>query len=145
MAQGAAGYGVADVKTREPTVVISDVKMETLGDDQKMVIYFEKASKGMVLNKTNATMIASLYGPETEDWIGKAIKLVSAWVDFSGRQVEAVRVRPPDRATKIAPNAAARQKQPEPVGDLVGPLIGIADTGGHHRHRARQGLIRIAF
>lgn len=85
-----------DLKGKEPNVTISHVSMEKMGDDNKMVLYFRNSEKGMVLNKTNAMNIAAWYGPETDDWEGKRVKLVVAWVDFQGRSVQALRVRPAD-------------------------------------------------
>lgn len=67
--------------------------MEDIGSDHKMVIYFRGKEKGLVLNKTNANNIAQMFGDETDNWIDQSIVLFSAWVDFQGKTVEAVRVR----------------------------------------------------
>ena len=32
----------------------------------------------MLLNRTNAMIIASLYGPETDSWLGKAVTVYAA-------------------------------------------------------------------
>lgn len=93
-----------DIKGREPVVTISNWKVEKMGEDDKLVIYFEGKEKGVVLNKTNATNIATMYGPETDNWIGKRIKLVTAWVDFQGRSMEAIRIRPPDAEAQPKPD-----------------------------------------
>lgn len=85
----------SDLRGGSPTVTMSHVTTEKLGDDQKLVLYFQGKEKGMVLNKTNANNIATIYGPETEGWNGKKVTLAVAWVDFQGRSVEAIRVRPP--------------------------------------------------
>lgn len=85
----------ADLQNREVPVTISRVVMEDIGQsDHKPVLYFEGKDKGIVLNKTNATNIALAYGDETDLWAGKQIVLFTAWVDFQGRSVEAIRVRP---------------------------------------------------
>jgi len=47
----------------------------------------------VVLNKTNAKIIASLHGNETDDWPGKKIILYATEVDFRGEIVDAIRVR----------------------------------------------------
>ena len=80
--------------------------MKEIGGDHKPIIYFEGKEKGIVLNKTNATAIATIYGDDTDDWTGGEIILYSAWVDFQGKQVEAIRIRVPPR--KPAPRAAAQ-------------------------------------
>jgi hypothetical protein len=84
-----------DLKGREVSVVISEAKMEKLGSDTKLVIYFQNKEKGMVCNKTNANRIAYLYGEDTDDWIGKEIVLASEFVEYQGKTVKGLRVRPP--------------------------------------------------
>ncbi len=84
---------------------IKSVEIETLGKDenaeQKPVVYFQEVELGLALNKTNANTISGLYGPETNDWIGKQITLFSTEVDFQGKQTLAIRVRmrAPNRPT----------------------------------------------
>lgn len=103
-----------DLNGKEPNVTISHVTMEKLGDDTKMVLYFNGSDKGMVLNKTNAMNIAGWFGPETDGWTGQRIKLVCAWVDFQGKSVQALRVRPAD--PRQNGNAAPVQRPaPQPV------------------------------
>ena len=80
------------------TATISGVKVEEMADQNgtklhKPVVYFEKAKKGLVLNKTNAKTIAELYGNKTEQWKGKAIVLFATTCEAFGKQVECVRVR----------------------------------------------------
>ena len=116
----------ADLKGAQPTVVISNIKMEKLGDDTKPVLYFAGKEKGVVLNKTNATNIAAAYGPETDHWIGQRVILFSAWVDFQGKSVEAIRIRPapsqqpaPQNHYQAPPQSYQQQpqqyQQPAPV------------------------------
>lgn len=93
-------------------LTIEVVRLESVGqgDDasDKPVVYFRETDKGLVLNKTNATTITGLYGPETDDWIGKKIALFSTEVDFGGKQVLAIRVRmkKPQPAAQPAPVTA---------------------------------------
>lgn len=84
----------ADLQGRAVPVTIDRVEMEDIGGDHKPILYFVGKQKGMVLNKTNSNNIALLYGPETEDWNGKPIELFEAMVDFQGKTVPAIRVRP---------------------------------------------------
>ena len=86
----------SDLKGRSVAVVIDSISMEEIGKgENKMICYFAGKDKGMVLNKTNANNIAVLYGPETDNWIGKEVILFEAMVDFQGRTVPALRVRGP--------------------------------------------------
>lgn len=110
----------SDLQGRQPQVTISGYKMETIGDDQKPVVYFQGKEKGLVLNKTNANNIAAAYGDDMDDWQGKSVVLFSAWVDFQGKSVEAIRVRMPKPGEGNGAKPAARQ--PEPVGDPRGDM-----------------------
>lgn len=89
----------ADLQGREVHVVIAEVTVEKMGDDRKLVMYFQGKEKGLVTNKTNANRVATLYGEDTDQWIGKEILLGTDFVDFQGRTVEAIRVKPPTRRT----------------------------------------------
>jgi len=78
-------------------LTIREVISENVGQgeeaEQKPIVYFQEQDKGLVLNKTNATAIANLYGPETDGWTGKRIGLFATEVDFAGKQTLALRVR----------------------------------------------------
>jgi hypothetical protein len=90
----------ADLQDRQHTLTMKLVEFEIIGDDdRKPVLYFERTSKGLVLNKTNAKVISAAYGDESELWHDKPLILFPAVVDFRGDQVEAIRVRVPKPAT----------------------------------------------
>lgn len=90
----------ADLGGNSVTVKIDRAETELVGSDKKLILYFVGKERGMVLNRTNANKIASLYGDETNDWQGQPIVLFEAMVDFKGDTVPAIRVRAP---TKAAP------------------------------------------
>lgn len=87
----------SDLEGKARKVIIREVRLEELGNDKekKMVMYFEDASKGMVLNKTNAFRISGAYGSNTDSWIGKEIILYAEATTFQGKPVEGLRVRIP--------------------------------------------------
>lgn len=107
----------ADDIDRETIVTISDVTMESIGDDErKPVVWFQGYDKGMVMNKTNANNVSALYGPDTDAWLGKPMTLTTAMVDFQGRSTRALRLYPPPRprtapAQNHAPVNAAMPRQ----------------------------------
>jgi hypothetical protein len=84
----------ADLNGGEAVVTIKDCIMESLGEDRRPVLYFAGKEKGVVLNKTNATNISDAYGGDTDEWVGKKVVLYTAYVDFQGRSMEAIRIRP---------------------------------------------------
>ena len=97
----------ADLQGRAVQVTIVRVEVQEIATgEHKPVVYFQNKDKGLVLNKTNSQNIAVIYGDDTDQWSGKEVELFTAWVDFQGRSVEAVRVRPPSfNAQYAAPQA----------------------------------------
>lgn len=101
----------SDLQGKQVKVVIDHVDMETLGEDRRPVVYFQNKEKGVVLNKTNTTNIAQTYGWDSDDWSGREVVLYTAWVDFQGKSVEAIRIRPPS-ATERRQNSPSRPQAP---------------------------------
>jgi hypothetical protein len=82
----------SDLQDHNVAVTISHVDLQDIGDsERKPVLHFHGKNKGLVLNKTNSRVIASIYGDDTERWDGKPLILFPAMVDFRGDQVEAIR------------------------------------------------------
>lgn len=108
----------SDLQGRNVPVKMGRVEQEKIGDDTKLILYFQGKEKGMVLNKTNANNIASIHGGETEDWYGREIVLVEAMVDYQGKSVPAIRIRAPQRKAAPAPRRemvdAGYDDRPEP-------------------------------
>ncbi len=100
----------ADLNGKTCPLTIRTCVSEELGQgndkEKKSVLYFEKAQKGLVLNKTNATVIADAYGDDTDNWTGKAVEIYPTEVDFKGKLVDGIRLR-------IQPQQQP-EKQPEP-------------------------------
>jgi hypothetical protein len=67
--------------------------METIGDDERPVLYFSGKEKGLILNKTNANTIASAFSDDTQDWRGGEIVLFETAVDFQGKTMPTIRCR----------------------------------------------------
>ena len=82
-----------DLQGREVALTISNVAMEKLGNDTRMILYFQGKQKGMVCNKTNAFNISMMYGEDTDGWLGKTVTLFAAWVEYQGKTVQGLRVK----------------------------------------------------
>jgi hypothetical protein len=106
----------ADIPEENIRLVMSHVVTETMEDKQKLILYFQGAKKGLVLNKTNAKNIADEYGDDTDDWTGKEVILFTTWVDFQGKSVEAVRVRTPQPKDN---KSSAAKKSDAPLNDTI--------------------------
>ena len=83
----------------EPVLQISDCTMEEMpafeGDPAKdsPVLTFTNSNKKLVLNRTNANMIAFLHGEETDGWQGKLILQHTPPVEFRGNSRPGIRVK----------------------------------------------------
>jgi hypothetical protein len=84
-----------DLKGREVTVVVASVEFENINaaSDRKLVMHFQGKERGLIVNKTNANRLAHMFGPDTNDWIGKEIILRAETVEFQGKMVEGIRVK----------------------------------------------------
>ena len=93
-------YLVGDDLDGDVTVTIERVVLEPFRDPRtrlatrQAVMYFLRAKRGLIVNRTNWRAIAELYGDESDNWTGKRITLISTMVDAYGKQTRAVRVRP---------------------------------------------------
>ena len=105
----------ADLQGRQVTVKIRSAEQELMGNDRKLVVYFDGKEKGLVCNKTNANNIAHLYGQDTNDWTGNEITLFEAMVDFQGKTVPSIRVKSPQRGGK---QTAPRPPVQAPADDM---------------------------
>ncbi len=87
----------ADLHGKPCPLTIRTCVLEELGQgsdkETKPVVYFNGRQKGLVLNKTNANVIAEAYGDETTNWEGKPVEVYPTQVQFRGNLVDAIRIR----------------------------------------------------
>lgn len=107
---------------RPVTVTIESVKVKSFDEGDKLIMSFVGKDKSLVVNRTNANIVAEVLGStDTDDWEGKRITLVVRKVDFQGKRVPAIRVsdEPPksNQATKPSQQAAPPEPEPDPVND----------------------------
>jgi hypothetical protein len=104
----------ADLNGKQVQVRIDKVVLEEVGQkkDWKPVIYFQKAKKAMVLNVTNARMIESAYGDDTDDWHGKLVGLTVEKVPFQGKIVDGLRIYIPTGKQLNAPPPPEFDEEP---------------------------------
>ncbi len=82
---------------------------------RKVVIYFERADKAMVGNTTNCETIESMYGADTDKWVGQSITLYQTDVrnPKGGPMIKGIRVRPKK------PAGAPEEIKTGPVDEVV--------------------------
>jgi hypothetical protein len=90
------------------SLAVEDMLNHSNEKERKPVLYFERATKGLVLNRTNGMIIAALYGDESDDWTGKRISIYPTRVKAFGTLQDCIRVREEVPATP-KPQAQAVQ------------------------------------
>ena len=114
----------ADLKGREPVLVIREVSYEPVGQQKqmKMVVYFRGHEKGLVCNKTNCSRIIQIAGSAmTEEWVGVSIRLYSTEVEFQGQVMDGIRIRPPQpsRTNPLRPAPAQSTRAQDRLADML--------------------------
>jgi len=104
----------ADLKGRQVSVKMDRAEYEMIGNDKKLILYFVGKEKGMVLNKTNASNIATLYGDDTDDWRDQEVILFEAMVDFQGKTVPAIRIKGPVKTKPVRQASADMGRESVP-------------------------------
>ncbi len=108
-------------QARRVTIAAATVEVIGQGEksQQKIVLQFQRVQPKLPLNKTNATAIASAWGPATENWVGRELELRPERVMFSGSMVDSIRCYVPAAppAAQAAP-APASEPFPAAAGDL---------------------------
>ena len=85
----------ADLQGQPRRVVIESCAPEQIDANEppKPVLRFKGVDRGLVLNRTNAAVLAAGLGTETTGWTGHEIELFSMPVSYQGRMVDGIRVR----------------------------------------------------
>lgn len=103
---------------KRPTLTISDVKLCKLEQEDgrqkdKGIVSFREVDRGWVLNRTNATCLAAMFGEDTEQWIGKRVTLFSTPVKFGPKVEPGIRVAgSPDLAADLDVTVKLPKKKP---------------------------------
>ncbi len=88
----------AELKNKEHNVTIDKIEVVEVKDDSdkamnKLQVSFVGKEKTLLLNKTNAKVIAAGLGDDYSDWPGKGIVMYPTVCDFAGKTVDCIRVR----------------------------------------------------
>lgn len=110
-----------DLQGKEHTVTISKIEVGKLTaqggrKSKRPIVYFEGKEKGLVVNKTNGKVIASMYGPITESWVGQQVVLYPTTTNFGADVVECIRV-------KHAGGPSVRHMSPKEMDDSVIAMV----------------------
>lgn len=78
---GTSLKAMEDIPREGRVLTISSVKEKDFDDGPKLIVGFHKCEKSLVCNRTNAGLIAELYGDETEAWVGQRVTLYATRVE----------------------------------------------------------------
>lgn len=97
--------------------------------EEKYLLSFRESRKKLILNKTNAKVLISACGPETDKWIGVKVKLFTERATAFGREHNSIRLAVVESglAQPSAPAAAAEPEPAEPEPAEIDPLDLFAD------------------
>jgi hypothetical protein len=75
---------------------------------KKLIVYFGRKAKPLIVNRTNFDSIMDVLGEDTEDWLGGEIEVYGTTTDVNSKNVDCIRVRAPSsRSNKKKPPSAA--------------------------------------
>lgn len=131
-----------------PIVTIRDCRAETFqqfgqqgatGAQTRWILYFHEANKGLKLNTTIINVLAAGFGENSEQWVGKRVRLyVDQTVMMAGQVVGGIRIQLPRAApTEVGfqkPGAfkesafAPPQTASPPPGAALQPSAGLPHT-----------------
>src|SRR5688500_15457637 len=84
-----------DLQGRTVKVKIESTDVKEFDNGKKIVLKFTGKEKTLVVNKTNAKIIASSLRDDTHSWMGKEIEIYPDKTYFAGDLVDCIRVRIP--------------------------------------------------
>ena len=81
----------SDISSGGDIFTIKNVGVQTFKDGERVYLEFEEVSGKLILNQTTINALVSAISDETDDWVGKKVKLKSVYVQFNGKEVQSVK------------------------------------------------------
>jgi len=73
-------------------LTIVEIRSEMFKEKDKLILSFKETGKELPLNKTNANVLISAYGAETDQWVGKHVRPLITKVLYQGQQVDGIQL-----------------------------------------------------
>jgi hypothetical protein len=146
-----------EFRGKDVTLTVAGVQMEGLmrqGARQKEfkpILLFKETKKKLVLNKTNAGIIADLYGTNAESWVGHRVTFYPTTTQCGRNTVDCIRVRdhrptgetplpPPEVLADPAPHEEVQEADDfqQLVGEEAGPQLPPASSGPSRKPEAAR-------
>ena len=111
------------------TVTIENVTIEEFDNrdrpgqkDKKVALHFRGEDQGMICNVGMRNIVMGFYGPDTDDWIGKKIRIMSVpFTNDKGDTSMVCRIHP--KKPDATPPKPAAPKPPVSDNDGAGPEL----------------------
>jgi len=112
-----------DLGENQPIVTIEDVTIEEFDNnrtgkkDRKIALHFVGKDKGMICNTGMRNIVGGFFGDDTDDWIGKRIRIMAVpFTNDKGETSMVCRIHPKQPSSPAAAPAApkAAPTTPEP-------------------------------
>ena len=117
-----------DLGENQPVVTIEDVTLEEFDNtkrggkiDKKVALHFAGKDKGMICNKGMQKIVEGFFGDDTDDWIGKKIRIMAVpYTSEDGTTTMVCRIHPkqpsaPAPQPPKAPTAPAPDVAPDDI------------------------------
>ena len=134
----------ADVEGQAYTLTVKVLVPEEINSndgtaEQKWIVYFNEAKKGLVLNKTNAGTLEWLYGSDSDMWTGKQVVLFTEMTSFMGKPCLGIRMRGPDAMAPM-PSATLPAALGEPQAPLTNGPTGPGEQAAEQARKAKEPI-----
>ena len=106
-------FKAADFPTPR-TFVIEAITKVTFDEGSKPAVRLQGERQQLVLNKTNAFVLASAFGDDTECWKGHQIQVFATPTFFEGKQVKGLCVQPLSQTAAATGQFPAASPSPAP-------------------------------
>lgn len=115
------------------TLTVSDVTKELVADPEsgeereKGIVHFKETDRGWVLNRTNGSCLAAMFGDMTGGWLGKRVTLYATPVQVGPKRELGIRVKgSPDIREPVPVTIKLPRRKPisvtmQPTGSAPGP------------------------
>ena len=112
---GGQFFKAIDIINKPRILTVTSVQPETMKDGKrKLKLGFKEDEQILLLNKTNAMIVANVYGADWSGWIGRKIKLRAGKTTYQSRLVDCINVE----CSKLpAANVAHDEMNPPPADD----------------------------
>ena len=103
----------ADLAGQPAVLTISGCEWQLVGHGEnakhKAVVSFRGKEKKMVLNSTNSKVLIAALGKDTDAFAGKQIEVYPTVCDYSGKTVDCIRLRAPEKPSGLPLSAVSAE------------------------------------